>query len=109
MATLLAEHLMLAAERAGIRRLTALAQREDQEMLAVFLSLGMPVEQEWDGTGCALAIPLEPVAGALHGEHRGAQQRAKARLAGHRLAARDRVEHGGRSPQNLPRFWALGR
>ena len=58
-ATLLAEHLMLAARRAGIRRLTAITMGENRQMLGVFLALGIPVERSWDSGDCLVTIPLD--------------------------------------------------
>ena len=58
-ATLLAEHLMTAAERAGIRRLLALTQGENRDMLGVFVALGLPVARDWQDGICTLAIDLE--------------------------------------------------
>ena len=60
--TLLAEHLMLAARRAGIRRLTAITLGENRPMIGVFLALGVPVERDWDGGECTWAIPLDRAA-----------------------------------------------
>ena len=57
-ATLLAEHLMIAAERAGIRRLLAVTQGDNRDMLGVFIALGVPVERDWDGGVCTLTIDL---------------------------------------------------
>lgn len=59
-ATLLAEHLMLAAQRVGVRRLTAVTQGENQRMLGVFLALGIPVERDWEYGECTLTISLDP-------------------------------------------------
>ena len=58
-ATLLAEHLMTAAERAGIRRLLAVTQGENRDMLGVFVALGLPVVRDWADGLCTLAIDLE--------------------------------------------------
>lgn len=58
-ATLLAEHLMTAAERAGIRRLLAVTQGDNRDMLGVFIALGVPVERDWDGGVCTLTIDLD--------------------------------------------------
>ena len=58
-ATLLAEHLMLAAERAGLRRLVAITQGDNRTMLGVFVALGVPVTREWDGGDCVLRIELD--------------------------------------------------
>ncbi|MBR7837072.1 GNAT family N-acetyltransferase [Actinospica durhamensis] len=58
-ATLLAEHLMLTAERAGLRRLTAITQGDNRTMLGVFVALGVPVTREWDGGDCVLTIDLD--------------------------------------------------
>ncbi len=58
-ATLLAEHLMIAAERAGIRRLLAVTQGDNRDMLGVFIALGVPVERDWDGGVCTLTIDLD--------------------------------------------------
>ena len=61
-ATLLAEHLMLAARQAGIRRLTAITLGENRPMIGVFLALGVPVERDWDGGECIWSIPLDRAA-----------------------------------------------
>lgn len=61
-ATLLAEHLMLAARRAGIRRLTAITLGENRAMIGVFLGLGVTVERGWDGGECTWSIPLDHAA-----------------------------------------------
>ena len=58
-ATLLAEHLMIAAERARIRRLLAVTQGDNREMLGVFIALGVPVTREWEGGVCTLTIDLD--------------------------------------------------
>lgn len=58
-ATLLAEHLMQAAERAGLRRLVAITQGDNRTMLGVFVALGVPVTREWDGGDCILSIDLD--------------------------------------------------
>ena len=58
-ATLLAEHLMIAAERARIRRLLAVTQGDNRDMLGVFVALGVPVERDWDGGVCTLTIDLD--------------------------------------------------
>lgn len=58
-ATLLAEHLMTAVERAGIRRMLAVTQGDNRDMLGVFVSLGLPVERDWDGGICTLTIDLD--------------------------------------------------
>jgi GNAT superfamily N-acetyltransferase len=58
-ATLLAEHLMIAAERARIRRLLAVTQGDNRDMLGVFIALGVPVERDWDGGVCTLTIDLD--------------------------------------------------
>ena len=47
-ATLLAEHLLDDADRAGIHRLTAITQAENRAMLDVFAALGIPVRKDWD-------------------------------------------------------------
>ena len=57
-ATLLAEHLMLAVERVGIRTLTAITQGGNRRMLEVFLALGVQVDRDWEGGDCRLTIPL---------------------------------------------------
>lgn len=61
-ATLLAEHLMLAARRAGIRRLTAVTLGENRPMIGVFLALGVPVGRDWDAGECTWTIPLDHAA-----------------------------------------------
>ena len=61
-ATLLAEHVMLAARRAGIRRLTAITLGENRPMIGVFLALGVPVGRDWEGGECTWTIPLEHAA-----------------------------------------------
>jgi acyl-CoA synthetase (NDP forming)/RimJ/RimL family protein N-acetyltransferase len=61
-ATLLAEHLMLAARQVGIRRLTAITLGENRPMIGVFLALGVPVERDWDGGECIWSIPLDRAA-----------------------------------------------
>jgi GNAT superfamily N-acetyltransferase len=58
-ATLLAEHLMIAAERAGIRRLLAVTQGDNRDMLGVFIALGVPVLRDWEGGVCTLTIDLD--------------------------------------------------
>ena len=58
-ATLLAEHLMIAAERAQIRQLLAVTQGDNRDMLGVFVALGVPVERAWDGGVCTLTIDLD--------------------------------------------------
>ncbi|MBR7830927.1 GNAT family N-acetyltransferase, partial [Actinospica sp. MGRD01-02] len=58
-ATLLAEHLMIAAERAGIRRLLAVTQGDNREMLGVFIALGVPVDRDWSDGVCTLTIDLD--------------------------------------------------
>jgi acyl-CoA synthetase (NDP forming)/GNAT superfamily N-acetyltransferase len=65
-ATLLVEHLMLAARRAGIRRLTAVTVGENQPMADVFVGLHVPVGRSWDHGECTWSIPLDHV--ALDGE-----------------------------------------
>ena len=57
-ATLLAEHLLLTAERAGIRRLLAVTQGDNRTMLGVFVALGVPVERDWSDGVCTLTIEL---------------------------------------------------
>ena len=47
-ATLLAEHLLDDADRAGLRRFTAITQAENRAMLDVFATLGIPVRKDWD-------------------------------------------------------------
>ena len=47
-ATLLAEHLLDDAGRAGIHRFTAITQAENRAMLDVFATLGVPVTKDWD-------------------------------------------------------------
>ncbi|HET9172710.1 MAG TPA: GNAT family N-acetyltransferase [Actinospica sp.] len=61
-ATLLAEHLMLAAHRAGIRRLTAITLGENRPMIGVFLALGVPVGRDWQGSECLWTIPIDHAA-----------------------------------------------
>lgn len=58
-ATLLAEHLLLAAERAGLRRLVAVTQGDNRTMLGVFVALGVPVSRDWEGGDCVLTIDLD--------------------------------------------------
>ena len=58
-ATLLAEHLMTAVERAGIRRMLAVTQGDNRDMLGVFVALGLPVRRDWDGGVCTLEIDLD--------------------------------------------------
>lgn len=58
-ATLLAEHLMIAAERAHIRRLHAITQGDNRDMLGVFIALGVPVDRSWSDGVCTLTIDLE--------------------------------------------------
>jgi acyl-CoA synthetase (NDP forming) len=58
-ATLLAEHLITAVERAGIRRVLAVTQGDNRDMLGVFVALGLPVRRDWDGGVCTLAIDLD--------------------------------------------------
>lgn len=58
-ATLLAEHLLLAAERAGLRRLVAVTQGDNRTMLGVFVALGVPVTRDWEGGDCVLTIDLD--------------------------------------------------
>lgn len=76
-ATLLAEHLMLAAERAGIRRLRAVTQGENRDMLGVFIALGVPVDRDWSDGVCTLTIDLD-----LDSAARAALQDASARREG---------------------------
>ena len=57
-ATLLAEHLLIAAERAGISRLLAVTQGDNRTMLGVFVALGVPVERDWSDGVCTLTIEL---------------------------------------------------
>jgi acyl-CoA synthetase (NDP forming) len=47
-ATLLAEHLLDDADRAGLHRFTAITQAENRAMLDVFATLGIPVRKDWD-------------------------------------------------------------
>jgi GNAT superfamily N-acetyltransferase len=63
-ATLLAEHLMIAAERAGIRRLHAVTQGDNRDMLGVFIALGVPVDRAWSDGVCTLTIDLDLDSGA---------------------------------------------
>ncbi|HTJ67531.1 MAG TPA: GNAT family N-acetyltransferase [Actinospica sp.] len=58
-ATLLAEHLMIAAERARIRLLHAVTQGDNRDMLGVFIALGVPVRRDWSDGVCTLTIDLE--------------------------------------------------
>jgi acyl-CoA synthetase (NDP forming)/GNAT superfamily N-acetyltransferase len=58
-ATLLAEHLMTAVERAGVRRMLAVTQGDNRDMLGVFVSLGLPVARDWEGGVCTLTIDLD--------------------------------------------------
>ncbi|HWG26604.1 GNAT family N-acetyltransferase [Actinospica sp.] len=58
-ATLLAEHLMIAAERARIRLLHAITQGDNRDMLGVFIALGVPVRRNWSDGVCTLTIDLE--------------------------------------------------
>jgi GNAT superfamily N-acetyltransferase len=58
-ATLLAEHLMIAAERARIRVLHAVTQGDNRDMLGVFIGLGVPVDRDWSDGVCTLTIDLE--------------------------------------------------
>jgi succinyl-CoA synthetase alpha subunit/GNAT superfamily N-acetyltransferase len=57
--TLLAEHLLDTAYRAGVRRLTAVTQSDNRAMLEVFTELGLPVGREWDEDQWALSIELD--------------------------------------------------
>jgi GNAT superfamily N-acetyltransferase len=63
-ATLLAEHVMIAAERAGIRRLRAVTQGDNRDMLGVFIALGVPVDRDWSDGVCTLTIDLDLDSGA---------------------------------------------
>ncbi|HEU5426632.1 MAG TPA: GNAT family N-acetyltransferase [Actinocrinis sp.] len=55
-ATLLAEHLLDDADRAGLHRFTAITQAENRAMLEVFAGLGIPVRKVWDhGTWTVIA------------------------------------------------------
>jgi acyl-CoA synthetase (NDP forming)/GNAT superfamily N-acetyltransferase len=76
-ATLLAEHMMTAAERAGIRRLQAVTQGDNRDMLGVFISLGVPVERDWEDGVCTLTIDLD-----LDSAARAALQEASAKREG---------------------------
>jgi acyl-CoA synthetase (NDP forming)/GNAT superfamily N-acetyltransferase len=76
-ATLLAEHLMTATERAGIRRLVAVTQGDNRDMLGVFISLGVPVERDWADGVCTLTIDLD-----LDSAARAALQEASAKREG---------------------------
>ena len=76
-ATLLAEHLLLAAERAGIRRLHAMTQGDNREMLGVFIALGVPVDRDWADGVCTLTIDLD-----LDSAARAALREASARREG---------------------------
>ncbi|HEV2637074.1 MAG TPA: GNAT family N-acetyltransferase [Actinocrinis sp.] len=58
-ATLLAEHLLEEAERAGIRRLTAMTQLENHAMLGVFRALGLPVRRDLSYGVWTLTVDLD--------------------------------------------------
>ena len=58
-ATLLAEHLLEEAERAGIHRLTAQTQLENRAMLGVFAALGVPVKRELSYGIWSLIVDLD--------------------------------------------------
>jgi acyl-CoA synthetase (NDP forming)/GNAT superfamily N-acetyltransferase len=58
-ATLLAEHLLDEAERAGIHRLTAQTQFENRAMLGVFAALGVPVERDLSYGVWSLTVDLD--------------------------------------------------
>ena len=58
-ATLLAEHLLDEADRAGVHRLTALTQGENRAMLDVFAALGLSARRTWEYGNVALAIDLD--------------------------------------------------
>ena len=76
-ATLLAEHLMIAAERAGIRQLRAVTQGDNRDMLGVFIALGVPVDRDWSDGVCTLTIDLD-----LDSAARAALQDASAKREG---------------------------
>ena len=59
MATLLAEHLLDEAARAGIRRFSAITQAENHAMIEVFTTLGLPVRKEWDHGTLVVTVPLD--------------------------------------------------
>jgi acyl-CoA synthetase (NDP forming)/GNAT superfamily N-acetyltransferase len=63
-ATLLAEHLLDDADRAGLHRLTAVTQAENRAMLDVFAMLGVPVRKEYDSATWSLAVDLDLPAAA---------------------------------------------
>jgi acyl-CoA synthetase (NDP forming)/GNAT superfamily N-acetyltransferase len=59
MATLLAEHLIGEAARAGIHRFSAITQAENRAMIEVFATLGLPVSREWDYGTVVVSVPLD--------------------------------------------------
>jgi GNAT superfamily N-acetyltransferase len=58
-ATLLAEHLLDVARRAGMSRFTAVTQSDNQAMLDVFTCLGVPAKFTWDDGTWMLSVDLE--------------------------------------------------
>ncbi len=58
-ATLLAEHLLDAAARAGVHRFTAITQVENRAMLDVFATLGIPVHKDMDHGTWLLTVDLD--------------------------------------------------
>lgn len=58
-ATLLAEHLLDEADRAEIRRFTAITQGENRAMLDVFATLGLPVRKSWDHGTWLVTVDLD--------------------------------------------------
>jgi GNAT superfamily N-acetyltransferase len=58
-ATLLAEHLLDVAHRAGVRRLTAVTQADNHAMLEVFSALGVPAKYTYDDGTWNLGLDLD--------------------------------------------------
>lgn len=58
-ATLLAEHLLDEADRAGILRFTAVTQAENRALLDVFAMLGIPVRKAYDAGTWLLTVDLD--------------------------------------------------
>jgi acyl-CoA synthetase (NDP forming)/GNAT superfamily N-acetyltransferase len=58
-ATLLAEHLLDAAHRSGVRRFTAVTQADNHAMLDVFTTLGVPAKYTYDDGTWMLSLDLE--------------------------------------------------
>jgi acyl-CoA synthetase (NDP forming) len=73
-ATLLAEHLLDEAERAGVHRFTAVTQAENGAMIELFATLGIPVRKAWDDGTWTVNVDLD-----LHAAERVALLDAAAR------------------------------